>query len=397
MHKKTFFLMIIPVLIILIPSALSVGLGVSPASLTFDNVLKGGYAQNGVYISTFASDNNTITFEKEGQIKDWIIIENNITNVTIGMNSPRYVKIMIEPPSDTANGNYSGDIIIRNEDVANPDTGIGSAVKAQFMMKIYVSVTGDQIKACSGGGLTISDAEIGFPLAISSIIKNEGNVRLSPPIFVEIWDKYQQNIVYSKTLTTQSILPTETFESIQDLNVDLPVDQYWATIKVPDCNVEGTQTFNIVEKGGISDKGELIRVENKPWASTDEIIPITAVFRNDGARVVTAKFKGEILFGDKVVKIIDTDSIDANPGEVVALQTFFKPGDQGQYFVRGKVYFNNKLTSEKASVINVNATTTNTNSSGKILIWTTLFLIITGILVMMILIKRKKHKIRKSK
>lgn len=397
MKKINIKISLIAFLIIILPlSVNAIGLGVSPSQLTYNNVLKNGYAQNGVYISTDTPLNLTMFFEMGGEIKDWMSVENNLTNMTISKNSPKFIKIIIQPPIDAANGDYHGTLRIITDKLINPETGIGSAVKAAFMVNIYVKITGDEIKACSGGGIGIIDAEIGYPLLISSIIKNDGNVRINPPMFIDIWDKYQKEIVYSGTLQTESILPTESIEMRKEILVDLDEDQYWAQIKVPECNLGFTQTFNIVEKGGVSDKGELIRVENKPWAQVDEIIPITAVFRNTGQRTVSAKFKGEVLYQNEVVKIIDTDSLDAKAGETISLQTFFRPNNEGQYFVKGKVYFNNKLTGEKGSVINVTPFTGEKAQSGFTL-WYVIILLAIAIFVMLILIKKKKKKHKAAK
>ncbi len=396
MNNKIDKIILIPLILIIFSiNVNAIGLGVSPSQLVFSNVLKGGYSQNNVYLSTDTTQNLSMFFEVDGDIKNWLRVENNLSYVTVSRNSPRLIKVIIEPPLDTANGNYSGALRIITDKLVDPETGIGSSVKAAFMVNIAVEVTGTEIRQCSGGGISVSDIEKGYPLSITSSIKNEGNVRITPQIFVNVWDKYQTQIVYSGVLQSDSILPTDTIDMIKELTTNLNEDQYWAEIKIPECNSGNTQTFNVVEKGGISDKGELIRIENKPWALVDEIIPITGVFRNDGQRTVSAKLKGEILFNNKVVKIIDTDSIDAAPGEIVSLQTFFRPTDAGQYFVNGKVYFNNKLTTQKASVINVNFAEVTATSKNNMYVWYALIIIIIGILVMIILIKRKKSKHRK--
>lgn len=393
-----FSLLFILVSLIFIPSySEAIGLGISPGVLSYKNVLKGGYSQQSLVVSSFMPQNLTVNFEMGGDIKDWIVIDENITNMTLSTNTPRQLKVKIFPPIDTANGEYTGSIRIITDKIVDPETGIGSSIKAAFLVRINVLVTGDQIVACSGGGLGISDVEINYPLVISTSVTNEGNVRMSPVVFVDIWDKYQKEIVYSGSVNLDSILPTEVSTSTKELLADLPEDQYWAEIKVPDCQVSSTITFNVVEKGGISDKGELVRVENKPWALSDEIIPITAFFRNDGGRTVSAKFKGEILYNGKVVKVIDTDSLDAAPGEIVSLQSFFKPSDAGQYFVMGKVYFNNKLTGEKGSVINVNKGQTVSSNNSINYFWYILMFIILVIIILLILIKKKKQKHKSRK
>lgn len=383
---------IIAFILIISPSILGVGLGVSPARLTFNNVLKGGYAQDSLYLSTDTTKNLSMFFETEGDVGQWITIENNITNITVSKSTPRQVKIIIMPPEDTANGTYSGTLRIVTDKLVDPQTGIGSSVKAAFMIFIDVTITGEQILSCSGGGVSIGDAEINFPVLLSLLILNEGNVRTSPLVLLNVWDKYQNEIVTSTSLSTQSILPTESVRISKEVALDLSEEQYWAEISVPSCEFSTTLPFNIVEKGGIVDRGDFIRIESKPWSVTGEIVPITAVFRNTGGRTVTANFKGEIkdAKGD-IVKIIDTDKLDVQPGELVRLQTFYRAKDTGQYFVTGKIYYNNKLSTERGYVLNINQGT-GILSKGYSYIMYLSILIVIAILAMLIFIKRKKQK-----
>ena len=390
-HKLNLFLIIL-ILIIFSSNVFSIGLGISPGKLNYNNVLKGGYAQQTLVVSSFVSQNLSINFETGGAIKDWIIIDENISNITLGPNAPVQLKIKLYPPIDTANGDYTGFIRVITDKIIDPETGVGSSVLAAFQVNIDVKVVGDQIIACSGGGLTTSDVEVNYPLIVSASILNEGNVRLNPQMFLEIYNKYQTEVMYSSSSQTQSTLPTESSNALVSFNINLPEDQYWARIKIPECNLDNTVTFNVLEKGGISDKGELIRVETKPWAKESEIIPITAIFRNDGGRTVSAKFKGEVLYNNQVVKIIDTDSLDAKPGEVISLQSFFKPDTTGQYFIRGKVYFNNKLTGEKASVLNVNTKDAENLKVSNFLFYMAIIILIAIIIIMLILIERKKKR-----
>lgn len=393
--KFSLILSLLIFIIILSLNVFAVGLGVSPAELKFNNVLKGGYAQDSIFLSTDTPYNLSMFFEFNGDIKDWISVEGNLTNITVSRSSPQRVKIIVQPPQDTANGDYYGYMRVITDKIINPETGIGSAVKAAFMVKIYITITGDQIVACSGGGVGVSDAEIGFSNEVSATVKNEGNVRIRPDIIVDVWNKYQTNIVYSTILSSDYILPTESVKITKEVLTDLSTEQYWVEVKVPECGFSGMIPVSIVEKGGISDKGDLIRIENKAWAKTNEIIPITAYFKNSGERTVTAQFKGEVLYNGEIVKIIDTDKIDAKPGELIELQSFFKPENVGQYYVEGRIYYNNKITTKKASVLNVNLGKVSSDaisSVGMSIMWYVIILLFIGIMVMLILIKRKKHK-----
>lgn len=151
----------------------------------------------------------------------------------------------------------------------------------------------------------------------------------------------------------ERILPTTQDSFLNTIQNELPLGQYWVNVKETNCENDGFLTFNILELGKISDRGELIRIDNQPWANTNDIVRIAAIFKNVGSRVVNAKFKGTIEKDGKVVEVIDTDSLNVRPQQTSELETFFNARESGQYEVKGRVIYNSKLTFEKTSVINV--------------------------------------------
>jgi len=168
--------------------------------------------------------------------------------------------------------------------------------------------------------------------------------------------------------------------------------QYWATVRVPLCNYVGGFTFDVLEPGEIKDDGDFVRIEAPSWANTGDIVPIKAIFRNRGVRGVRAVFKGTVKDAstEEIVKVINTDEYVVSPDQTTELETFFNPLFPGQYVVSGKIYYNNKLSVERSTLINVNGSPTmSTSSTVKIVI---IFIVVVAILVLLILIKRKKRK-----
>ena len=66
------FLAYVVFLIFLIGFVSAANLGISPASLTFDNVMRGGYAESGFVVSSDSKDLINVSFETYGEISDWI-------------------------------------------------------------------------------------------------------------------------------------------------------------------------------------------------------------------------------------------------------------------------------------------------------------------------------------
>ena len=107
MRKQSLFIFLI---LILFSSGVSaITIGVSPGVVNFNNVLKGGYAEHPVTISTNSPNNITVTYTILGDIKDWITI-NEKSPFIMSLSSPKEIKIIVRPPKDTQNGNYQARI-----------------------------------------------------------------------------------------------------------------------------------------------------------------------------------------------------------------------------------------------------------------------------------------------
>lgn len=380
-------------LLVFLPSALSVALGVNPAAMEFKNVLKGGYAQGTIYVSTDSPENITITIERLGDTASWLEFDDNVTSFYINNANPHYLKVKVLPPTDIISTNYSGSIRLVSSGLASANGTMSNAVLAAFLISIKIGITGDQVISCNAGSIVIDDSEINFPSTVKTLINNEGNVRINPTMTIDVWDKYQQKIVRTQEASLNTVLPTETESFVNELLLDLNEGQYWANIKIPLCKAESITTFSVVEKGGVIDKGEFLRIDAPVWAKANEILPVTGYFKNTGSRVVSAKFKGEVKeVGGRVVKVIDTDTLDIYPGEVGELKSFFKPSKEGQYIITGRVTYNNKVSYEKDFMININGVAANDAKNTPWLIFIVLTIII---LILLILIKHKKTKIKK--
>ena len=378
-------------------SIFAVSIGVSPAKLDYDNVLKGGFAQKTLLVSTDSPDELSINLERGGEIADWIefgSLGENIEEFAITSNNPHILQVRILPPEDLANGNYTGTIRVVTGTLEGVDTGKGSNVKAAFLVNLRVEIVGEEIVDCIAGGMRITSFEIGEDLPLFFTIENTGNVRIDPDIEVELKDIKNEPVVDLDT-NIEPLLPTLRDTFTDELNNDLEVGQYFASIKIPLCNAKQEVTFNVVEPGGISDEGELVSINAPVWAKTGEILPITATFKNLGSRNVRAKFIGDIKdAANNIVKIIDTDQITVESGEIQDFQTFFKPNYPGQYFVTGKITFNEKLTFEKITILNVNESTGNEESSS--FLGMMIFLIII-IIILLIIIKQKKINLKRKR
>lgn len=373
----------------------AVSIGVSPSVLKYEDVLKGGFAQKTLYLSSDAQSNLSIEFELFGETADWISfgpIDLSQENVTISAGNPYILNVIVEPPVDTQNGVYSGQIRVITNKLQDVESGKGVGIRAAFMVDVTIEVGGEEIIRCTAGGFGIPHLELDDALALSYTLENLGNVNIDPNVFIDLFD-INNNEVLKLDFQSTRVRPTlkNTFEEF--LANNLPTGQYFAHISVPLCNAASTLTFTITEPGVISDDGTLIQIKNPNWGETDTIIPINAVFKNTGPRTVRAKFIGHIQekAGD-IVKLIDTDFINIKPGETNSFETFFKTNNIGQYIIYGKIKYNNKITFEKASVLNIRQ---KIEGEGVSIGWSSLIFFGVIIALLLIIIKKKKIILRK--
>lgn len=373
-------------------------IGANKGVINLRNVLKNGYAQEPVTLSTDTDFNLSITYNIEGEIAPWVRLEPSQQPFFISKDKPNVVIIIVEPPVDAKNQHYSGSVRFLTGALAGPGGQFGTAVRAAINVRLGVDITGQEIVSCSAGGFELNDVEEGYPLEFYAVVTNNGNVRLKPDFVLEFWNQDQSELVKTFTFAAnKSILPTVQERLFYSVPQSLGIGQYWVKIRTPLCGDAGSGflTVSVIEKGGVSDKGELINIQNEPWVKVGDIVPIDAIFRNLGTRVVSAKFKGTITSGEELFKIIDTDSLDVMPGETVSLRTYFNPVQEGQYMITGRVLYNKKLTFERSSVLNVNPSG-KPPSAASFFSWSTLMIILAIIiLILAILIFGKRKKLSK--
>ena len=98
------------IFVLLLGNAYALSIGISPGRVKFTGVLKGGYAERQVSISTNVEDILAGHFEPKGPIKDWLSFSPNGTSMTLSNGNPYKLIIRVEPPIDTPTGNYTGTI-----------------------------------------------------------------------------------------------------------------------------------------------------------------------------------------------------------------------------------------------------------------------------------------------
>lgn len=335
-------------------TAQAVSIGVSPGRIDFNGVLKGGYAEKTLTISTNSGEQLVASIATSGEASDWLYFEPNATSIVLSSSEPYKVKVMARPPKDAKNDTYSGKITFTTERFGNLTSRAGGFVKTGVSAGVELRITGQEQEGCSSGSIEVSDSEYSEPILIQATVINSGNVRLRPEIQVEIQDTARARKLLQKSLITEEILPTAEKTVTVRIPNSLETGQYWAEVFVKQCAAIKATMFDIAEKGTISDKGELSGIKNPNWAFVNDTVPIEAIFANNGNRPVAAVFKGSIYLEDKLVMPLQSEELTVSPGQKITFTTYFSPEKPGRYTITGRVVYNKKLSYEQSSILSIN-------------------------------------------
>jgi len=371
----------------------AVAIGVNRASIEFDEVLRNGFARETVVVTT----DSVIPIYGEvllsGDEQEWLNF--SARNFSFSRDAPYTLVVEVRPPTDARIDSYRVNMSIITSELSRSTGGqIGTSTRASLGVPIRISLTGTQRLACRVSGIRVLDTERGQQLEVRLSVQNTGNVRVNPEVFIEIFDKLRtRSVVELSRVFGKEVLPTVTESGTLLFPLDIPIDQYWATVKVPQCESSDLMTFDVLDVGGVKDDGELVRIDAEPWAEVGDIMPVTAIFRNNGVRSVRASFRGTIerIDDGSVVKVIQTDEVIVDPSVTADLQTFFNPTEPGQYRATGRVFYNQKLTIERDAIINVNGASLGFGSLrlNTILL---LFVMVVIILLLAIIIRRRRRQ-----
>jgi hypothetical protein len=331
---------------IVIPFSQAISLGVSPASFTFENTLRGGFATYEGLLSTGDAGSLRVSYDVVGENSDWIQVD--LGDALLSKDKPLSFDVTVRPPEDAANGEYSAKIRFF---LATGFTGqeVESRIFTGLSVDVYFSVTGEEHVDCVIGGVSVSDAEEDRPLELYLTVKNNGNVRVKPKIDIAILDQSKETLMYTESFYADEVLPTTKKQILKEVDYDLIKSQYWMQVSSEDCSGSDFLTFNIVGFGEVYDLGEIVRMETPDVPVKGELVPVQAFFKNTGARVVNAKLRAIVSLDGNVVAVLESDELQVKPDEVVDLEAYFRPELQGNYVIKSQVLYNNKLTYEKSN------------------------------------------------
>lgn len=367
----------------------AVNIGVSPATIKFDNVLRQGYAEDYIAVSVDSENEIGISLTANGEIADWLTFPEE--EFYVSKENVKYVKISVSPPNDIPNGNYTGFLKVQSTSFGEniEDHAVGK-ILSTLDLSITVSVTDVEYNNCVVKNVEISSAEKGDDVLISMDVLNLGNVRLSPKVLFDIWDLDQIEILKQESFIGKGILPT--IEESLEFRVnskDLDLGQYWGDLSIVDCLYQNLFTFDILEEGALKSEGVLLNILSKKEAKVKETIPFEASFKNTGEKDLKATFKGRATYAGKIVQVFESEELIVKEGSVEKFLLYFTPQKEGKYVITGRVYYDSKKTFESSQSIEVSGS----SFSFVTILYVLLFIVILGLIVKI----KKEKKIYREK
>jgi len=332
---------------------LGANIGVSPASMFFSKVLRGGYSERNIIISTDVEEPVDIELDGYGEIADWI--NTSYMNFSVSRGGPFTLKVMVIPPDDTPNGNYTGLLRISTSPFGEGVEGHAvGRVRSSLDLLITVEVIDIEILDCGVSRYEVQSAEKGDDVVFTLDISNNGNIRIRPTIVIDLWDQDQISVVKSEEFLEEEVFPSvKRGYEVRISSDDLSIGQYWAEVIVPDCLSTQLLTFDILEEGALKAVGLLLGIVTRKTAKVDETIPVMVQFKNVGEKEVDAQFKGKVTLGDRVIQILESEKEKVSISEINKFNFYFTPRKPGKYVISGRVFYSSKKTFESSATIEV--------------------------------------------
>ena len=330
----------------------AVSVGVSPATLTFKNVLRGGYSQGSLVVSADSQTKTNISVTTFGNVSSWL---NFTENFSVSKDNPYLLRVSATPPSDTPNGNYTGFLRIETSSLGTKSKGnFVGVVKSTLDVYVTVEVVDTQIIQCGASKYSVNSVEKGDNVIFNIDVTNTGNVKLKPRVTIDIWNEDQTNIVKKVDTLGKEILPSlKKGISIEVPTTQLGVSQYWADVSAVDCLSSKLLTFDVLEPGALKANGVLLDILTNKTAKVGDTVPIEVTFKNIGEKQVSAEFKGQITRNGKIVQLLDSPVSDVKIGKIGFFHFYFTPKGSGAYLISGRVYYSGKQTYESSTKIDV--------------------------------------------
>jgi hypothetical protein len=354
-------LAIISLLGLLLMASSASAIGVSPGMIAFDKLVKGGYAEKTLTISTAGNQDLVMKIEAGGAIKDWLTFEPGDREILLPQKSAKDILVKINVPNTVRNGQYDGTVIISTINKAEGGSTSGASFMAGLIVKVQLTVTGEEVSGYEVKSISVKDTEQNYPVDFVITIENTGNVVITPKLHFAILSNERKETGKVMDYSETTIMPTTSKQfTVKMPTKGMDLGAYYAKV-TSDLGHEQTLFFQILAPGTLAIQGDLEQLAlNKIWVKPGETVKSEAKFKNTGELFIdSAKLKGEVYLMDpqygtkELIEVFEGDVMSVPIGQDVSLTAYFTPQKSGRYSIEGYVIYAGKRTDVKSTVLNV--------------------------------------------
>lgn len=350
-------LLSIGLIFVLVGTVAGAGIGISPAKLNYENVLRGGSLPAYFIILNNADEDIyfNLSIKDTDVSEDWFSFEPSSPVKVPGKGNTK-VKAVVNPPSDTPSGVYEATIYISSTSTVEGEEG--SAVMGVIPgmgLQVAIAVTGEELVSGLVKSASIANTEVNYPLRIEVEFQNIGNVLAMPLITVEISKDGEpiDSVISSETSVKPGV--TDNITVTWD-TTGQHVGTYAARVTVSlgeDTLYMQDLAFDILETGTLTRTGELTDLCCESEPRVGELVKVLATFRNTGAIDTKAKFSGEAYRNGKLLETIASEELEVPVTETRILTSYYKFDEPGTYKISGSVVYEGKQTATKEVLFEV--------------------------------------------
>ena len=344
------FLVILVIMII--PPASAVGIGIGPSDVQIINVMRGTSVERSLTLFNLGDADSLVNLTTDGTAASWVTLydpdakNTPITSVTMKprQNLPLIMRFTV--PSDTANGGYTASIHAKITPPQTAKIEVGVSAIMEAVSTITINVTGTQNTSGNVDYIIVDNSEVNFPLPIHVLFRNTGNVAVSPQIDATISGKTGSIDTISYAGTPVSAGKADDI-IVRWNKTAIDPGNYTADVKV---SIGGAQIarktipFILAPTGTLSRQGNLTDLVYVGNLVPDTMLKIIGTFENTGKIGTRAKMIGEVYRDNALVDTFTSEELSVPINDQTDLTYYLKVVTPGQYTVKAYVLYEGKKT-----------------------------------------------------
>lgn len=391
MRKIVYITTILSLIIALSTNAGAIGLGVSPASITIEDALKGSTYEKTFTAYNTGNDSGIFTLNSTGASKDWITFYElngtaKVESIEITAKGSKKLLVKFKIPADAANGVYNSTLYVQTTPSGSTQGGAVAQAVIRMPVKVSINVTGIQRLDGIVKSIKIRDTEVGYPIKIYVEFQNTGNVEAKPAISVDISKDGKAIDTFTSSKTSVKVDTTEIIQ-VEWNTTGREAGDYSARVGV---SLDGkkleekTLSFKIYPPGTLTRQGNLTSIDIEGEPLVNRVIKIKGIFINTGQIDTNAKFSAEIYKDNELVDTIKSEELLVCVEKTNSFISYYKITSTGNYAIKGKIFYGNKETDVLEKQFSVaNKSTPGFES----------FILISSVILISALIRKRVRKI----